>query len=357
MDHQFQPRQVDAARGDIGGDADPRPPVPQRLKRMGPFLLAQFTRQRHDLKTPVAHPGQQVADIRPRLAKDDGGARLVIAQQVEDRMFPVAHRDAERAVFDIDVLARLAGGLDPQRILLEILRKFRDRLGDGGREHQRAPVFGGRLQDEFQILAEAEVKHFVGLVQHRSAQARQVQPATFDMVAQPARSAHDDMRAAFQRPAFGAVVHAAHAGGDLRPRFAIKPGQFARHLKRQFPRRRDHQRQGRGHIQEPARPQQDFGRHRKPEGHRLARARLRGHQNIPPRDFGGKNSLLHRGQVGIALGCQRRGQRRGNIVFGHFNRQERGCIHPMSGAHSPPRPGHQRPPRPGTSEPKPPTYP
>jgi hypothetical protein len=39
MDHQFQPRQVDAPRGHVGGDAHARPPVAQRLQRMGAFGL------------------------------------------------------------------------------------------------------------------------------------------------------------------------------------------------------------------------------------------------------------------------------------------------------------------------------
>jgi hypothetical protein len=55
MDHQFQPRQVDAARGHVGGDADPRPAVAQRLQRVAAFLLAQFARQRHHLEAAIAH--------------------------------------------------------------------------------------------------------------------------------------------------------------------------------------------------------------------------------------------------------------------------------------------------------------
>ena len=42
MDHQFQPRQVDAARRHVGRDADPRPAVAQRLQRMGALGLRQF---------------------------------------------------------------------------------------------------------------------------------------------------------------------------------------------------------------------------------------------------------------------------------------------------------------------------
>jgi hypothetical protein len=63
---------------------------------------------------------------------------------------------------------------------------------------------GQGLEDEFQILAKAEVEHLVGLVQDHGGDERRVERGAFEMVAQPARGADDDMRAAFQRPAFGA---------------------------------------------------------------------------------------------------------------------------------------------------------
>src|SRR3546814_19546816 len=56
------------------------------------------------------------------------------------------------------------------------------------------------------------VEHLVGLVEHRDAQRRQVERPAFEMVAQPARRADDDMHALIQRPAFLAGVHAADAG-------------------------------------------------------------------------------------------------------------------------------------------------
>ena len=42
MDDEIEVRQVDAARGDIGGDADTGAPIPQRLQRLGSLVLRQF---------------------------------------------------------------------------------------------------------------------------------------------------------------------------------------------------------------------------------------------------------------------------------------------------------------------------
>ena len=39
--------QIDAARGDVGRDAYPRAPVPQRLHRLIAFVLAEFAREQN----------------------------------------------------------------------------------------------------------------------------------------------------------------------------------------------------------------------------------------------------------------------------------------------------------------------
>ena len=54
------------------------------------------------------------------------------------------------------------------------------------------------------------------------------------MIAQAARRADDNMNTAFQRPPFGARVHAADTRGRYGTGFIIKPGQFFLHLKGKF---------------------------------------------------------------------------------------------------------------------------
>ena len=317
VDHQFQPRQVDPPRGHVCGDADPRAPVTQRLQRMGAFLLAKFPRQRHDLKAPVAHACHQMVHIGAGLAENDRGARFIEPQHVEDRMFPVPRRHRQGAIFDVDVLLGLALGLDAQRVALEILGQSRDLFRHGGREHQGAAFFRRGLQDEFQIVTKAEVEHLVRLVQHHGLQARQVKRAALDMVAQATRRADDDMRAAFQRALFGAIVHAAHAGGDLCARLGVKPFQLARDLQRQFPRRRDAQRHGNVGIKQAVRAAQQFLGDADAKGHGLARTGLRRNQHILARDICRQHGRLHRGQAVIALGRKGRSQRRGNSDICH----------------------------------------
>ena len=84
------------------------------------------------------------------------------------------------------------------------------------REHQRAAIGRRGGEDEFEVFAKAEIEHLVGLVEHDGAELGYVERAAGDVIAQPAGRADDDMRAAFERPAFRAHVHAADAGADAR---------------------------------------------------------------------------------------------------------------------------------------------
>ena len=234
MNHQLQTRKVNATGGHVGGNAHTGATVAQRLQRMHAFGLRQFTRERHNLKTTVAHPGQKVVHIRAGLAEHDGRARLVKAQGVENSMLAVAHGDRKRAVFDVGVLLLLTLRHDPQRIFLEGGSKRGDFFWHGCREHQRAAGFGRSSEDEFQIFGKAEVQHLISLIQHHGLHARQIKAVALDMVAQTAGGSDDDMRATIQRALFGAIVHAADAGGDLGSGRGIKPFQLACDLLGQF---------------------------------------------------------------------------------------------------------------------------
>ncbi len=68
----------------------------------------------------------------------------------------------------------------------------------GGREQQRLALGWRRVEDEFEILAEAEIEHFVGFVEHDGLQLGQVETAALQMIAQAARRADDDVGAALE---------------------------------------------------------------------------------------------------------------------------------------------------------------
>ena len=90
------------------------------------------------------------------------------------------------------------------------------------------------------------------------------------MVAQTARRADNDMRATIQHALFGAVIHAADAGGDFRFGLGVKPFQLARHLQGQFASGGDDQSHRRVSVKQFIRSAQQFGGHSDAESHGLA---------------------------------------------------------------------------------------
>jgi hypothetical protein len=109
----------------------------------------------------------------------------------------------------------LAGSrLDAQGVALVALgERRRWRSGWWPRTAACGAILGRRVEDEFEILAEAEVEHLVGLVEHDGL-GREVERAALDVVAQASGCADDDMGAVLEQAALGAGIHAADAGDD-----------------------------------------------------------------------------------------------------------------------------------------------
>ena len=301
MDHQFKVRQVDAAGGDIGGDTDPRTPVAQRLQRVGPLRLRQLTRQRHDREPPVGKARGQTRHGGAGVAEHDGVFGLVKAQHVDDRVFSVTRVHIQRAVFDIAVLFGFAHSGNALRVALVGFRQFGNRRRHGGREQQRAALFGGFGEDELKVFAKTEVEHLIRFVQHHGADRVEVDIVAFDVVTQTARRGDDDMRATVQRAALGPGVHATDAGGDHRARFAIKPRQLAADLHRQFACGRDNQRQRCACLAEMGVVAQECWRDGEAKAHRFARPGLGGNQKVLIVQRGVCDGLLYGGKCFITL--------------------------------------------------------
>ena len=249
MDDEAEIGQVEAAGGDIGGDADPGAAVAQRLQGVGALALGQLARQRHGREAALDQAGVEVAHGLARRAEDDRARRLEEAQQVDDRVLALVGGDAQGAILDVAVRLALARGRDPQRVLLVALGEAGDLLGDGGREQERAALGRRGLEDELEILAKAHVEHLVGLVEHDGLQRRDVEIAALEMIAQAAGGADHDVGTLCQRPLLAPDVHAADAGDQLGAGRGVEPGQLALDLQRQLAGGRHHQggrRLGRG---------------------------------------------------------------------------------------------------------------
>ncbi len=120
VDHEVEVRQIEAARGDVGGDADPGAAVAQRLQGVGALVLAQLAGQRHRREAALQQAGVQVAHRLARGAEHQGAARLEEAQHIDDGVLDLVRRDADGAVFDVAVRLVLRHRVDAHGVLLVV---------------------------------------------------------------------------------------------------------------------------------------------------------------------------------------------------------------------------------------------
>ncbi len=311
MDDQAERGQVDAACGADAGAA-----VAQCLKRVVALGLAVLARQRHGGKAALDQIGVEVADIVARRAEQHRRLRLVKAQQVDHGVLDIRRRDGDRLIGDVAMAAILAHGRNAQRVALIALGQRDDRLGERGGEQEGAPLGRGRVEQRLQLLAKAHVEHFVGFIEHRDLERRQVERAALEMVAQPARRADDHMRAMRQRAPLARGVHAADAGRDPRARCSIEPAQFLGDLKCQFARRGDHKRQRQARRGKRTVIEQVFG-HGEAKGDGLARPGLGRDQQVAAARIVLRHLGLDGGQRFVTALRKRLGEAGGKVRKGH----------------------------------------
>ena len=205
MDDEAQRWQVDAARGDVGGDADARPAIAQRLQRGVALALRMLARQRDDAEAAVLQGGVQPAHAFAGGAEADRGLGFMEAQQVDHRVLDLRRADGDRLVGDVAMAAGLADEVEAQRVALVAFGKTRDRARHGRGEQQRAARLGSRVEDLLEVLAKAHVEHLVGLVEDDTGEFGQIERTALEMVTQasgvpttiagPARSARRSLLA------------------------------------------------------------------------------------------------------------------------------------------------------------------
>ncbi len=176
-----------------------------------------------------------------RAAKHQRARRLVEAQHVDDGVLDVGRRDADRAIFDIGVTALVAGDLDPEGVALILPRQRDDAAWKRRREQQGAARLRRGLENEFHVLAKAEIEHLVGLVEHDRGELGDVETAAPQMIAEPPGRADHDVRACRELALLAPRIHAADTGDDSPAGMPVEPGQLALDLKCELAGRRHDQ--------------------------------------------------------------------------------------------------------------------
>ncbi len=331
MDHEREVRQVEATRCDVRRDEHAGAAVTQGDERLRALVLRQLAREGDRREAPLHQARMQPLHTLAGGAEHDRGARFMKAQHIDHRVLDVERGNANGAVFDVGVLLVAAERLDAKSIALIAACESFDLARHGGGEEQRLTCFRRRVENEFEILAEAEVQHLVGFIEHDGLELGEIEPAALEMIAKAPRRADDDVGAEAELACLCAGIHAADAGDDACTRLRIEPGQLALNLHGKLAGGRDDQRQRLSRGLEALVLAEHGGSHGQAEGYRLAGSGLGGDQHVAARGLRFEHGALHGGGHGVISRGQRTCERRMRRGESHV----RAASHAMATAPAP----------------------
>ena len=291
VDHGFELRNVQSARGDVGGHQYRAAAVGKLRQHLVALALLQFAMQGQRAKALGLQKRLQVFALLLGVAKGQRAGRAEMPQQRGHRVQTLGRRDLDKLLVNRDLRRR---GLYADALWRahELLRQRGDAFRVRCAEEQGLAFCRGLLDHGADVVQKTHVQHAVGLVQHQGVQPFQGERGPRQMVHHAARRAHHNVRAVFQRGALAAQRYAAAQGHHfdvvLRPR---QTADFGAHLVGQF-----------------ARGAQNQGLHRKP-------ARIEPRQQSQCKGGGFAAAGLRLGNQ--VLSSQRRGQG-GGLDRGHL---------------------------------------
>ncbi len=330
MDHAADVLHVDAARGHVGRDEHAERPALERAERAIARGLLHLARERRGREPRARERLGEIRDVGARAREDE---HLVVGlgeERVHDRAEFVARIDEVDHVIDVGVGLAEPRALDVRRIGLHAIGERAHLTRERGRDEVRAVPLGRVRQDALELVAEAQIEHAIGLVEHHRADVLRVDRAAIEVIQEPPGRAHDHLGALRERAPLVAQAHAARGRGDARAELRVEPRQLLFDLLRELARGRDHERFGPRDLGERlARLLFARGERAQHEADRdgLARAGLRRDAQIAVRERGIEHPPLHfseRGEPprfegpmeGRAEGL-RDGRRCEGIVFEH----------------------------------------
>ena len=192
---------VDASRGDVGGDQDVDLAVTEGTQSLLTGALAQVAVQRTDGEAAGGQVLAQAGGGALGAAEDDGAAATLRLEDAGDDLDLVHGVNAVDDLLDrvdglvlvVGVLRADVGGLDH-----EAAGEGHDGAGHGRGEQHGVAVLGDAAEQRLDVGQEAQVEHLVGLVEDDGLDAGQVQVALAQQVDEAAGRAHDDVGATLE---------------------------------------------------------------------------------------------------------------------------------------------------------------
>ena len=199
---------VDASGRDVGGDEDVDLAVAEGSQRLLARALAEVSVERAGGEAPLGQLFGEACggSFRPR-EDDRQAAAFCLEDAGEDLGFVEGVAAVDHLAHRFD---RHAGVRGVRRADVRGPRHVPPRHRDDGPRHRRGKkhrvAVGGRGgQDFLDVLEEAQIEHFVGLVEDDGANVGQVEESMFHQIDEPAGGSHDDLCALFQSLLLGLV--------------------------------------------------------------------------------------------------------------------------------------------------------
>ena len=171
MDDQADGGQVESARSHVGGDEDVGGAVAEGLQGAVALVLRELAREGNGCEAALTEARPHAGGAVAGGAEDDGGGGVCLAEHIDDRVADLDGRDQEGLHIDVGVLLVECVRCDADGALLEGACELLDLFGQRGREHQRAALCRGCLEDGLELFAEAHVEHLVGLIEDGNPEA------------------------------------------------------------------------------------------------------------------------------------------------------------------------------------------
>ena len=321
MDHARDVLHVDAARGDVGGDQRVHVAPLERRERAVALGLLHLAGEHRDDEAGVRERGRDVGHVRAGAREDERLSAGVLEEEVDDRGETLARMDEMDEVLDVEVRRTERRAFDRDPVLLDLVGERLDLTGERRRDEVRPVLLRREAEDRLEVLAEPEVEHAVGLVEHDRGRGGRVDRSALQVIEQAPRRPDDDRGLRTESAELVAIAAAAGDRRDARSERPIEPGELLFDLLRELTRRRDHQR---------ARPRSliasfrvagrlfafglrlgfvalrtDVVTDRETNRDGLARARLRADPEILALELGREHRLLDGRQPFEALGLER----------------------------------------------------
>ena len=293
VDHVAHDRDVQPARGDIGGDEHFVASVAKAAQGLLALALGAV-RVQHGHGVVVS-----LEQMRDAVGAVFGAAedkhRLVIhaLEELEHQIGLLRVGHGVDHMLDCVLRRAAQADLDGLRISHCPLDERFNLRRDGGGKERGVPVAGASVEDAAHVRQEPHVEHPIGFVQHKKLDAVQLAGALAQVIQQPARGGNDDVYAVLQGLHLPPVTDPAEHDHRAQVR---EPGEIANgrfHLGSQLARwlQDEHPRQ----WTVLAELREDGQRERR----RLARSRLRAPDHVLPGENERDGAKLDRGRLDI----------------------------------------------------------